>query len=116
VRLRCPAHNQLEADRTYGAGFMRGKREAARAAAVARRAEARRAQSDAARACEAAAAPAGTDVIPWLRGLGFRMDEARRGAAICAHLAHAPLEQRLKCALASLAPPHSRTRPASTPS
>ena len=27
LRLRCRTHNQLEADRTYGAGFMRKKRE-----------------------------------------------------------------------------------------
>jgi 5-methylcytosine-specific restriction endonuclease McrA len=30
LRLRCRAHNQYEAERTYGAGFMEGKREAAR--------------------------------------------------------------------------------------
>jgi hypothetical protein len=29
LRLRCHAHNQLEADRAFGAGFMREKREAA---------------------------------------------------------------------------------------
>jgi len=31
LRLRCRAHNQYEAARTYGAGFMREKRQAARA-------------------------------------------------------------------------------------
>jgi hypothetical protein len=31
TRLRCRAHNQYEAERTYGAGFMREKREAGRA-------------------------------------------------------------------------------------
>jgi 5-methylcytosine-specific restriction endonuclease McrA len=30
IRLRCRAHNQLTAERTFGAGFMREKREAAR--------------------------------------------------------------------------------------
>jgi len=30
TRLRCRAHNQLEAERTYGSGFMREKREAAK--------------------------------------------------------------------------------------
>jgi 5-methylcytosine-specific restriction endonuclease McrA len=30
LRLRCRAHNQLEAERTYGAGFMQDRREAAR--------------------------------------------------------------------------------------
>jgi 5-methylcytosine-specific restriction endonuclease McrA len=33
MRLRCRAHNQYEADRAFGAGFMDSKREAARAAA-----------------------------------------------------------------------------------
>jgi len=31
LRLRCRAHNQFEAERTYGAGFMREKRQAAKA-------------------------------------------------------------------------------------
>ena len=31
LRLRCRAHNQFEAERTYGAGFRREKREAAKA-------------------------------------------------------------------------------------
>ena len=32
IRLRCRTHNQYEAERTFGAGFMRNKREAARRA------------------------------------------------------------------------------------
>ena len=43
IRLRCRAHNQYTAEQTFGAGFMRAKREEARA-----RAEARRRQSMAA--------------------------------------------------------------------
>src|SRR6185436_15177654 len=35
TRLSCRAHNQFEAERTYGAGFMREKRQAARARAEA---------------------------------------------------------------------------------
>ena len=34
LRLRCRAHNQYEAERTFGTGFMRRKREGKRAAAV----------------------------------------------------------------------------------
>jgi hypothetical protein len=34
MRLRCRAHNQLEAERTFGAGFMSGKRRAAAEARV----------------------------------------------------------------------------------
>ena len=36
LRLRCRGHNQLEAERTFGAGFMNAKREEARRAAAAR--------------------------------------------------------------------------------
>jgi 5-methylcytosine-specific restriction endonuclease McrA len=41
VRLRCRAHNQYEAERIFGAGFMAEKRRAARLSAVEARAEAR---------------------------------------------------------------------------
>ncbi len=37
LRLRCRAHNQYEAESTFGAGFMHEKREAARTAAARRR-------------------------------------------------------------------------------
>jgi hypothetical protein len=47
------------------------------------------------------------DVIPWLRALGFRPDEARHAAEACAHIPDASLEQRVKVALASRA----RSRP-----
>jgi len=36
LRLRCRGHNQLEAERTFGAGFMSAKREEARRTAAAR--------------------------------------------------------------------------------
>jgi 5-methylcytosine-specific restriction endonuclease McrA len=84
VRLRCRAHNQYEAERVYGAGFMREKREAAQRAAADRRAAAR---------AEA------NEVIPWLRGLGFRAEEARAAAALCEDIPDAPLEQRVRVAL-----------------
>jgi hypothetical protein len=34
LRLRCPAHNQHEADRAFGAGFMHERRERAKVRAV----------------------------------------------------------------------------------
>ena len=34
IRLRCRAHNQYEAECTFGVGFMEAKREAARLAAA----------------------------------------------------------------------------------
>jgi len=65
LRLRCPAHNQLEADQTYGAGFMAVKREGAKAA----RAEARK-QLEA-------------DLVSGLRSLRFTVTEAKEAARRC---------------------------------
>jgi hypothetical protein len=87
IRLRCRAHNQFEAERAFGAEFMKGKREAA-----AMRAREKR------KATEAASEP-GSDVIPWLRGLGVRIDEARKAAELCADIPDAPLEMRVRRAL-----------------
>ena len=87
IRLRCRAHNQYEAERAFGAEFMKGKREAA-----AMRAREKR------KATEAASEP-GSDVIPWLRGLGVRIDEARKAAELCADIPDAPLEMRVRRAL-----------------
>lgn len=100
IRLLCRAHNQYEAERTFGAEFMRHKRMAsaeARAAAkvhaaVAARAPAAAAEQDPER-----------DVAPWLRQLGFRADEVRRAAARCAAIPEASLEERVRFALSSLA-------------
>ena len=44
------------------------------------------------------------DVIPWLRELKFSLADARKGAAACAHIPDAPIEQRMKVALRALAP------------
>lgn len=41
----------------------------------------------------------GSDVIPWLRGLGVRVDDARRAAELCADIPDAPLEERVRRAL-----------------
>jgi hypothetical protein len=43
-------------------------------------------------------------VIACLRELRFNAHEAHRGAALCADLADAPLEQRVRVALRGLAP------------
>ena len=92
IRLRCRPHNQYGAEQVYGAAFMKEKREAAQRAAVGRR--------------------AGEDeIVPWLRALGFRADEARAGAAQCANLPGASLEERVRVALATLAPRHRRGYP-----
>jgi hypothetical protein len=133
IRLRCRAHNQYAAERTFGAEFMRHKRHQAAAAraenaarAMGQARVAARTQAAEVRAAEARAteltrraaeqgrateqtwatehAPAAEqagdrDVIPWLRRLGFRADEARRAATLCDHLPDAPLGERVRVAL-----------------
>lgn len=97
VRLRCAAHNQLEADRTFGTTFMNAKRETARAAAQER-----------ARAADARASAAreqSRDVIAGLRQLGFRADEANRAAEAGEGLHGITLEERMRAALQWLRPP-----------
>ncbi|MEO5988778.1 MAG: hypothetical protein ABIU54_10510, partial [Candidatus Eisenbacteria bacterium] len=42
------------------------------------------------------------EVIPWLRQLGFRVDEAKRGAAMCDDMPDASLEDRVRFALSGL--------------
>jgi 5-methylcytosine-specific restriction endonuclease McrA len=126
VRLRCRSHNQYEADRTFGAGFMDEKREAARRLAEAER----RAKSDTGVESEFAKAEAtrvaaaeervrvaaeeeraravleeqAKDVMAGLRGLGFRAQQARRAAEYCTTLPDATLEERLRAALRFLCP------------
>ena len=128
VRLLCRAHNQLEAERTFGAGFMEMKREAARAAAEDRKAAAeekrskaeaeraeRQARAEAERVAAAERAEIEKDpdrsVVPWLRPLGVTLDHARRADAYCQglpNLAELTLEAKIKVALRFLGPPHGR--------
>jgi hypothetical protein len=91
LRLRCRTHNQYEAERTYGAEFMKNKREQS-----ATRARTENAEGDPDR-----------DIVPWLRSLRFSAAEAKTGAEACAHIPDAPLEERMRVALARL----TRTRP-----
>jgi len=93
IRLRCPGHNQHTAEQTYGAGFMKAKREEATAAAARRRAE-REKQAE-----EARLQPHELEVLPWLRQLGCREAESRIAAMRCREMADAPLEDRVKRAL-----------------
>jgi len=94
VRLRCRPHNQYAAECTFGSGFMSRKREEAQRAAAARVAAEERAKE--------------RDVVPWLRALGFRADEARRAASACETIPDASLEERVRLALSCLGPPHRR--------
>ena len=102
MRLLCRAHNQYAAECTFGTAFMSLKRCEAQHAPG--RVEAR------ARAASAASAEKSQerDVIPWLRQLGFRSDEARRAAAQCERIPEASLEERVRLALSLLGPPCRR--------
>ena len=105
IRLRCRAHNQYAAECEFGARFMSRKREVARRAVEETRArvttEADEARMRAATEAEEAQARAAAaeEVVPWLRALGLRIDEARRRAAACEALPDAPLEERVRHAL-----------------
>jgi len=121
LRLRCRGHNQLEAERTFGAGFMSAKREEARRTAAAARTRAaaharahvraRQAEQEAgARVVEAEArsqAPANEhaeEVRACLRELGFRPGEARRAVEFCKTIPAGTLEERVRAALKFLGP------------
>lgn len=111
LRLLCPAHNQLEADRVFGAGFMEEKRSSSRARG---RAEPplRNSSGTARRDATLIAIAPGQvhsdtsshvdELVPYLLALRFRKDEARRGAEMCEDMAGASLEERMKVALQGL--------------
>jgi hypothetical protein len=104
IRLRCRAHNQLEAEKAFGKQFMQSKREEAKAAAAKRRAE-REAKIAAREAID------GDVLMPGLRGLGYTLAEARFALSECGPLEGQPLEARLKRCLRILSPPHQRVSP-----
>jgi 5-methylcytosine-specific restriction endonuclease McrA len=120
VRLRCRVHNQYAAERTFGAEFMRTKREEAKAAAREQAAHARSAATEAraqvkapaAEACDRARAAAAEakaiaaaiqekarGVVPFLEHLGYRATEARRAAVLCEKIPDASLGDRMRLAL-----------------
>jgi 5-methylcytosine-specific restriction endonuclease McrA len=98
LHLRCRGHNQFTAERTFGAGFMRQKREAAAAA----RATKARAARDGAEEESAEGRPqdrSDDDVLRALQTLGYRAAESRRALALCADMPEASSEQKLRRAL-----------------
>ena len=127
IRLRCRAHNQYGAECTFGAEFMRHKRDQARRAAETRRQEAaerpakearRAADEERRNAARTQARAAAQEVVPWLQALGFSADEARRAAARCETAIDASLEQRVRLALTCFGPRTSfrgRVAPALAP-
>jgi len=115
LRLRCRAHNQFEAERAFGAGFMQAKRDATRrAAADAKTRRLAEAESRARAQAEAAARSAREEeLMPFLQQLGYKGKEARLGAETGARLVDASIEQRVRAALNALAP--RCVRPAASP-
>jgi 5-methylcytosine-specific restriction endonuclease McrA len=100
VRLRCRAHNQYEAERTYGVEFMRRKREES-----AERCQRTKARAAVARARAVAVPNPGTDLeeddaFRCLLALGYRPTEARWALARCGEMPGATDEERVKRALA----------------
>ena len=121
VRLLCRVHNEHAAECAFKADFMSRKREAAQQTAEEKRLRAAAAEGE--RACAAAAAAAeeargravaAAEVVPWLRALGLRADEARRVATQCEAVPHASLEERVRYALSCMARP-ARGRAAPIP-
>lgn len=114
LRVRCLAHNQFEADRAFGAGFMKARRE--KGAPVAAGKAALRIAAPAESPVQASnpprvvADPIGSDardtldLIQGLRSLGFRVDEARDAERYSRSLPGVTLEARMKAALRFLAP------------
>ena len=114
TRLLCRAHNQYAAEQAYGADFMRGKREQARAARQAAKEqparECRQVDPDPpTRSHRARTAPRPEDDFTrCLRELRYRKEEIERARRLCADIPDAPLEQRVKFALSCLAPQGAR--------
>ena len=84
LRLLCRAHNQYEADRVFGAGFMRHKRPEERTALT-------HARSGTPEEC--------ADLLAGLRSLGCRGELARRAVDFSQALPGITLEERLRAAL-----------------
>ena len=100
IRLRCPGHNQHTAEQTYGAGFMKRKREEAATVRAAAKAARERVRAEKAAAREKLRLqPHQLEVIPWLRELGCSEAQSRIAVERCRDMADARLEDRVKQAL-----------------
>jgi 5-methylcytosine-specific restriction endonuclease McrA len=102
IRLLCRAHNQFEAERTFGAEFMRHKQIAAAEARAEAKARAKRVREQEAATARARAAEEQShelEVVPYLRQLGYSARESRDAAALCRDMRDASLETRVRVAL-----------------
>ena len=109
LRLRCRGHNQLEAERMFGAGFMNVKREAARLGGATRRGRTEQEPATASTGSQTVSAiidetddterEIELDLISGLRHLGYRADQLRSAAELCRTLRGTSLEDRFKAVL-----------------
>jgi 5-methylcytosine-specific restriction endonuclease McrA len=113
IRLLCRGHNHLEAERTYGPGFMLEKRLAAAEARATARARAAAEENAAVERAIPAGRAEDQDVVPWLRALGFGATEAQIAATRCHDLPEGtPLEARVRMAISSFRVRGARQVPA----
>ncbi len=109
LRLRCAAHNRLEAERRYGKGFMERKVQAAQETAPTAREESG-VEPEPVDLDHTTHDPDHTailaqrrEIIPYLLELGHRAERARYGAALSDHLLGQPLAVRVKFSIQQLA-------------
>lgn len=117
LRLLCPAHNQYEADRILGAGFMAEKRgrnrEHACEPGAAHTVDVTATSQTQVPEPEISTVPEQVEtakalraqreeIIPYLLALDVRLKDAKRAAAWCDHLLGQPLEALVKYALQQL--------------
>ena len=110
LRLLCRAHNQHAAEREFGPGHVRDRREAARR----RRAEERlrrQAERERAERRTREIARQREELGEAFRLLGYRGADLERALAYCASRADAPPEARLRYALGNLAPKARKESP-----
>ena len=99
MRLLCRAHNQYEAERAFGVGFMSRKRDEARLAAAKARARLAAAEARALAEARAQAEEQTQEVLAGLRGLGCRVEQASRAAEFSETLHGATLKERIRASL-----------------
>jgi 5-methylcytosine-specific restriction endonuclease McrA len=110
LRLRCRPHNQLEAERMFGAGFMKERREQARRAQTVHPAGTSEPPQPSSPRVECTMTPSDEavekklDLISGLRGLGYRADQARQAAGVCDDMPDASLEDLFRTALSRFGP------------
>ena len=121
LRLRCAAHNRLEAERQFGRGFMDRKVQEARGAVdVSAQSGTQVLEPGISTVPEqvdwnevttepyphdpdhTAVLAQREEIFPYLRALKFKLEEARYGASLCDHLVGQPLEVCMKHALKQL--------------